>query len=78
MANSRQMPLRGPSAPEVPLPNAPLVSVIAQVRFPALLTVRNPDRVASFQEAIPQPVSFLTSSDRTFQQSGLWPGEWQT
>lgn len=52
MAKTPQMPLHGPSPPEVPLPNAPLVSVIAQVRFPTLLTVRNPDRVASFQEAI--------------------------
>jgi uncharacterized protein (TIGR04255 family) len=52
MAKTPQMPLHGPSPDEVPLPNAPLVSVIAQVRFPALLSVRNPDRVAPFQEAI--------------------------
>jgi uncharacterized protein (TIGR04255 family) len=52
MAKSPLMPLHGPSPPEVPLPNAPLVSVIAQVRFPTLLSVGIPQRVASFQEAI--------------------------
>jgi uncharacterized protein (TIGR04255 family) len=52
MNKTPQMPLHGPSPPEVPLPKAPLVSVIAQVRFPTLLSVRNPDRVAPFQEAI--------------------------
>jgi uncharacterized protein (TIGR04255 family) len=52
MTKTPQMPLQGPSPDEVPLPDAPLVSVIAQVRFPTLLGVRNPDRVAPFQEAI--------------------------
>ena len=52
MTKTPQMPLHGPSPDEVPLPNAPLVSVIAQVRFPTLLSVRNPDRVASFQEVV--------------------------
>jgi len=52
MTKTPQMPLHGPSPPEVPLPHAPLVSVIAQVHFPTLLSVRNPDRIAPFQEAI--------------------------
>ncbi|RME42515.1 MAG: TIGR04255 family protein [Deltaproteobacteria bacterium] len=37
---------------EVPLPAAPLVRVIAQVRFAPILAVRQADFVAPFQEAI--------------------------
>lgn len=62
MAKTPQMPLHGPSPDEVPLPNAPLVSVIAQVRFPALLSVRNLDRVAPFQEAIRNQYPYLERS----------------
>jgi uncharacterized protein (TIGR04255 family) len=57
------MPLHGPSPPEVPLSNAPLVSVIAQVRFPTLLAVRNPDRIANFQEAIRDRYPHLDRQD---------------
>lgn len=63
MAKTAQMPLHGPSPPEVPLPNAPLVSVIAQVRFPMLLTVHNRDRVAIFQEAIRDQYPHLERQD---------------
>jgi uncharacterized protein (TIGR04255 family) len=63
MAKTPQMPLHGPSPHEVPLPNAPLVSVIAQVHFPALLAVRNPDRIASFQEAIRDRYPHLERQD---------------
>ena len=52
MSNMPLMPLVGPPPTEVPLPNAPLVLVIAQVRYPTLLAVRNQDRLAGFQEAI--------------------------
>lgn len=45
-------PLTNESPTEVPLPRAPLERVIAQIRFPQILAIRNPDRVASFQEAI--------------------------
>lgn len=45
-------PLSGPSPERVPLPGSPLVCVLAQVRFPTILAIRNPDKVASFQEAI--------------------------
>jgi uncharacterized protein (TIGR04255 family) len=36
----------------VPLPNAPLVRVIAQVRFPTILKVQKPDEISVFQEQI--------------------------
>jgi uncharacterized protein (TIGR04255 family) len=45
-------PLVAPPAAEIPLRDAPLVRVIAQVRFPLLLRVEQRDFVAPFQEAI--------------------------
>jgi uncharacterized protein (TIGR04255 family) len=45
-------PLVAPPPTEVPLTNAPLVRVIAQVRFPTILVVEQRDFVASFQEAV--------------------------
>lgn len=45
-------PLVGPPPAEVPLTNAPLVRVIAQVRFPEIAAVGRRDFVAPFQEAI--------------------------
>ena len=45
-------PLTGPPPAEVPLPDAPLVRVIAQVRFPIVTSVEERSFVAPFQEAI--------------------------
>jgi uncharacterized protein (TIGR04255 family) len=45
-------PFLGPVPAEVPLTNAPLVRVIAQLRFPPILSVEQPDFVAPFQNAI--------------------------
>lgn len=45
-------PLVAPPPMEVPLRNAPLVRVIAQVRFPEILAVEQRDFVAPFQEAL--------------------------
>lgn len=45
-------PLNPTLTPEVPLPRAPLARVIAQARFPPILAIRNPDKVAVFQEAL--------------------------
>jgi uncharacterized protein (TIGR04255 family) len=42
----------GPSVQEVPLARAPLVNVIAQVRFPAVMKIEDSAFVANFQEAI--------------------------
>jgi uncharacterized protein (TIGR04255 family) len=54
------MPLMGPPPKEVPLPRAPLARVIAQVRFPEILSIRNPDKVASFQEELRAQYPILT------------------
>jgi uncharacterized protein (TIGR04255 family) len=45
-------PLIAQPPEEVPLKNAPLVRVIAQVRFPPILSIEKKDFVGSFQEAI--------------------------
>jgi uncharacterized protein (TIGR04255 family) len=45
-------PLVAPLPAEVPLKEAPLVRVIAQLRFPEILSVEQRDFVAPFQEAI--------------------------
>jgi uncharacterized protein (TIGR04255 family) len=45
-------PLVGPAPAEVPLPDAPLVRVIAQVRFSEILDVEKREFVAPFQGAI--------------------------
>lgn len=47
------MPLSGPFPAEVPLPQAPLVRVITQIKFPTILSIgTNDSEVASFQEKI--------------------------
>lgn len=45
-------PLVAPPPAEVPLKNAPLVRVIAQLRFPEILSIEQRDFVAPFQESI--------------------------
>src|SRR5260221_12607086 len=42
----------GPPVPEVDLPNAPLVQVLAQARFERVASVSNEPSIAGFQEAI--------------------------
>jgi uncharacterized protein (TIGR04255 family) len=76
-------PLVAPPVAEIPLRNAPLVRVIAQVRFPLLLGVEQRAFVAPFQEAIradypvleqEQIQTVLVSSDgtTTTQRSIAW------
>ena len=45
-------PLTPTPMPEIPLSQAPLTRVIAQVRFPPILAIRDPDKVAVLQEAL--------------------------
>jgi uncharacterized protein (TIGR04255 family) len=52
-------PLVAPPPAEVPLKDAPLVRVIAQLRFPEILSVEQRDFVAPFQEAIRGKYSVL-------------------
>jgi len=52
-------PLTAPPPKEVPLKEAPLVRVIAQVRFPRILSIEKKDFVGSFQEAIREEYPIL-------------------
>lgn len=45
-------PLTATPPNEVPLPDAPLVHVVTQIRFPPILSVGSRDFVAPFQEAV--------------------------
>ena len=45
-------PLNPMPTREVPLPRTPLARVIAQARFPSILAIRNPDKVAVLQETL--------------------------
>ena len=45
-------PLNPTPTQEVPLTRAPLARVIAQARFPPILAIRDPDKVAVLQEAL--------------------------
>ena len=50
--STQDNPLAASLPAEVPLPNAPLVRVIVQVRFPSILSIEKRDFVAPFQEVI--------------------------
>jgi uncharacterized protein (TIGR04255 family) len=52
-------PLVDPAPAEVPLRDAPLVRVIAQVRFPLVMAIERRDFVAPFQEAVRAKYSVL-------------------
>lgn len=52
-------PLTAEPPEEVPLKDAPLILVIAQVRFPPILSIEKKDFVGSFQEAIREKYPIL-------------------
>lgn len=52
LVDATETPLKGPPPAEVPLENAPLVRVIAQVRYPLIASVENRSFIGPFQEAI--------------------------
>jgi uncharacterized protein (TIGR04255 family) len=56
-------PLTGPIASEIPLPDAPLVRVIAQVKFPPVMAILQPDFIGPFQEAIRATYTDLSRID---------------
>jgi uncharacterized protein (TIGR04255 family) len=63
MANHPELPLHGAPIDEIALTAAPLVTVIAQVRFPTLLSVRSADRIIGFQELIRATYPHLEKQD---------------
>lgn len=52
MSAHQRSPLSGPPPDEIPLTEAPLVRVIAQVRFPVIASVERRDFIGPFQEQI--------------------------
>ncbi len=52
LAHEIETPLKGPPPAEIPLDAAPLVRVIAQVRYPLIASVENRSFIGPFQEAI--------------------------
>jgi uncharacterized protein (TIGR04255 family) len=74
-------PLTAPLPPEVPLPNAPLVRVIGQVRFPPVLSLEKREFVAPFQEAIRGTYPVLRPEQAQsimLGPDGVAPGQKQT
>ncbi len=66
-------PLTAPEPEEVPLAHAPLVRVLAQVRFPPLLNLGSSGQVARFQELVRDAYPILTaesSSTLAVDQAG--------
>ena len=68
---------------EVPLPRAPLARVIAQIRFPTILGIRDPDKMAVIQETLRGTYPYLnqvqahridlTAAERpNIQQEFIW------
>jgi uncharacterized protein (TIGR04255 family) len=69
-------PLMAPPPPEVPLSKAPLVRVIAQIKFPLIVSLEKRDFIAPFQEAMRPfyPVlRFEQSQGMVFGPQGVSP-----
>jgi len=69
-----QDPLTGPLAPEIPLPDAPLVRVIAQVTFPPVMSILKPEFIGPFQEAIRGEYTDLSWEDAQTTGVAVGPG----
>jgi uncharacterized protein (TIGR04255 family) len=72
--NNLPPPLGGSPPPEISLPRAPLVRVIAQVRFPGILKIENKDVVASFQEEIRRDYPLFEQQSTQRVEVQLGPG----
>lgn len=86
-------PLTGPAPTEVPLTSAPLVNVIAQVRFPKVLGIEDRDAAARFQSLVKdhypvlreeksQGVVFGGGASRSLREETTWrfsdlPQDWR-
>ncbi|WP_258040815.1 TIGR04255 family protein [Pseudanabaena sp. BC1403] len=69
-------PFTSPLPQEVPLKDAPLIRVIAQLRFPPILSIGKSDFVGSFQEAICESYPILQPEQTqgfTFSHQGVVP-----
>ena len=74
-------PFTDPLPAEVPLPRAPLVRVVCQLRFPAILSVESQEFVAPFQEALRTNYPVLRQEQTEnfiFGPTGMIPSKAQT
>ena len=70
-------PIKAPTPREIPLKDAPLVRVIAQLRFPEVLSIEQRDFVAPFQESIRSTYPVLRQEQTqgiTLGAAGVAPG----
>ncbi len=77
---ARHDPLLDPPPKEVPLPNAPLVRVIAQVRYSPILSIESPDFIAPLQESLRETYPILRSEETRsllVVREGVTPGQRQ-
>jgi uncharacterized protein (TIGR04255 family) len=75
-----QNPLLDPPPKEVPLPHAPLVRVIAQVRFPLITSIEKTEFVSGFQEKIRGAYPVLRREETrgaVIGQAGILPAQSQ-
>ena len=71
--STQDNPLADSLPTEVPLPDAPLVRVIVQIRFPSILSVEKRDFVAPFQEVIRKSYPVLRAEQTRGIVLGLGP-----
>lgn len=74
-------PLTAPPPKEVPLKNAPLIRVLAQVRFPLILAIEKKEFVSGFQEALRKQYPILQPEQTqgvVFSPQGMMQTEPQT
>ena len=65
-----ETPLVGPPPTEIPLSRSPLIRVIAQIRFPLIMKIENPEFIAEFQEAIRHVYPILRSEKQIVAVAG--------
>ncbi|WP_108645599.1 TIGR04255 family protein [Polynucleobacter rarus] len=72
LPHTEMSPLHGPIPAQVPLSKAPLVRVIAQIKFSEVLGVESPELVADFQDAISHSyASLIRESGFNSQMPGI-------
>lgn len=78
MTGSLPSPLGGPAPDEIPLSRSPLVKVIAQVRFSAVLRIDSKEAMAAFQAEIADEYPVLEQISVPQIQVDLGPGAVQS
>ena len=75
--NATETPLTGPPPSEVPLENAPLVRVSAQIRYPSISSVAQQGSIDSIQEGLRNDYPVLLRPEETSWRFSDETGAWQ-